>query len=122
MEMNQDAFDFKYKGAEGALPIMALQMLLEDYAQVKGKTQMYADAESTAETLREFGLDAWDSFDDLTVDDATEAGMRRLDACGFLKAIEVLRSTPAEEDGESGDDCRRVAPKPMGREAPPAAH
>ena len=106
MEMNQDAFDFKYKGSEGALPVMALQMLLEDYAQVKGKTQMYADAESTAETLRDFGLDAWDSFDDLTVDDATEAGMRRLDARGFLKAIEALRSTPAEEDGESGDACR----------------
>ena len=47
MEMNQDAFDFKYKGSEGALPVMALQLLLEDYAQVKGKTQMYADAEST---------------------------------------------------------------------------
>ena len=32
--------------------------------------------------------------------------MRRLDARGFLKAIEALRAKPAEVDGESGDDCR----------------
>ena len=77
MQMDQETFEFKYNGAKGALPQTALQMLLEDYASVKGKTQMYADAEATAETLRDFGLDAWESFDDLTADDATEAGMRR---------------------------------------------
>ena len=106
MQIDQEAFEFKYSGAEGALPITALKMLLEDYASVKGKTQMYADAEATAETLRDFGLDAWESFDDLTADDATEAGMRRLDARGFLKAIDAIRSKPAEGDGEAGDDCR----------------
>ena len=103
--MDQDAFETKYKGTEGVLPLTALKILLEDYAQLKGKSQMYAGAEKTAETLREFGLDAWDSFDDMTVDDATEAGMRRLDARGFMRAIEVLRSTDFDDDGVPGDDC-----------------
>ena len=61
MQMDQDfleAVDFKYSGTQGALPMAALQMPLEDYANVKVKTQKYASAEKTAETLREFGLDA----------------------------------------------------------------
>ena len=41
MQMDQETFEFKYNGAKGALPQTALQMLLEDYASVKGKKLDY---------------------------------------------------------------------------------
>ena len=104
-KMDEDAFEKKYIEAEGALPLLALKILLEDYAQLKSKTQMFADAQNIAETLRDFGLDAWESFEDLTVEDATEAGMRRLDARGFVKAIAGVRAKRSEADGGAGDDC-----------------
>ena len=78
--MEKSAFEKKYKNAKGELPLLALQFFIEDLEQVMRKAKLNADAQKLAENLRELGLDAWCSFEDLTAEDLVGAGMRPLDA------------------------------------------
>ena len=99
--MEKRDFEKKYRNATGELPLRALKFFIEDLAQVMGKSRMYADAQQLAETLRELGLDAWGSFDDLTAEDLVSVGMRPLDARAMLRQVLLLRARRRESSTQS---------------------